>query len=423
MAGERTKLYHLGLDRDIASEHAQPTGAIGQRRAARPARLEPGQQDRVPTIPAKALQVMQDASAGQHAAGGNDDHRALARVQRLGLFDRVHARGNLEHGAAIGAADVMFFMMPVVDLGRVHRHRAVEIDRNIGNVAPPHQTRDMQHQPLCTAHRKRRDQRRAATGKGAFQDRCQFGLGIDIGMRAVSVGGFANQHIGPAKRFRRPHQRIRVMSQIAAEVYNPPTDFQPDLGRPQKMPGRDESGGDTFAQRDRRVEGVAVEPLQRRHRILPRIKRFRVLVLGKALAGGIARLFFLDMAAVRQDQPAKLCRGVGTQNAPPEPAPDQRGQIAGMIQMGVGQQHGVYRGRAHRERLAVAGAQLFEPLEQAAIHKNAPARGLDQIARSRHRTRSAQKAQFRTSHRHHDLVPRAAMALNNPPKISAPYHP
>ena len=45
--------------------------------------------------------MVQDTPAGQHSAGGDDDHRALARVQILRLLDRVDALGNLEHRDAV----------------------------------------------------------------------------------------------------------------------------------------------------------------------------------------------------------------------------------------------------------------------------------------------------------------------------------
>ena len=298
--------------------------------------------------------MVQDTPAGQHSAGGDDDHRALAGVQLLGLLDRVYPLGDLEHRNAVFAADVVLGVMTVIDLGRIHRHRAVEEHRDIGNIAALHQSRNVQHQPLCPSDGKGRDQHRAAAGKRAFQDRGQLGLGVGVGMGSVAVGGFADQYIGPAEWLRRSHQRIGIMAQIAAEMDNPAANFKLDLGRPKKMSRRTETGRDAVAQLDPLVKGVRLKAIQRSLCILERVEWFWVLVLGISLSGGIARLFLLDMPAVGQNEPAQFRRCLGAKNPPAISRPDQRGQIPRMVQMGMGEQHSVDGVDAHRERFAIA---------------------------------------------------------------------
>lgn len=148
----------------------------------------------------------------------------------------------------------------------------------------------MQHQPLRPSDRKRRDQHRAAAGKCALQDRGQLGLGVGFGMVAIAVGGFADQHIGPAERFRWPHERVGIMAQITAEMDDTVADLETDLGGGQKVPGRDETGGAPVSEVDPLIEAMRLKAFQRRLCILERIERFGILVFGKPPVGGKAPL-------------------------------------------------------------------------------------------------------------------------------------
>ena len=182
------------------------------------------------------------------------------------------------------------------------------------------------------------------------------------------------------------------MAQIAAEMDDPVADLETDLGGAQKVPGRDETGGDPVAEVDPLIEAMRPKAFQRRLCILERIERFGVLVFGKPPPGGKARLFFLNVSAVGQDKPAKVCCRLGAVDPAAEPRPDQRRQVSRMVEMCMCEQHSVDRVRTHGKRFAVAFSQVLEPLEQAAIHENAPSHGLDQITRSRHGPGGTQKA-------------------------------
>ena len=97
---------------------------------------------------------MQDPPAGQHAARRNDDHRAMLRVQLLRLLDRSDPLGDLEHRKAILPGNVMFFVMAVVDFGRVDRHWRVEINRHIWDLAAVLQACNVIHKPLRAPNRE-----------------------------------------------------------------------------------------------------------------------------------------------------------------------------------------------------------------------------------------------------------------------------
>jgi len=94
-------------------------------------------------------------------------------------------------------------------------------------------------------------------------------------------------------------------------------------------------------------------------------------VLRKAFPVRVFRILFLEMAAIQQDQFRHIARGCRCENTTPEAVAHQFRQIAGMVEMGVGQDHGVDVGGRHRQRLPVQLAQVFQPLKQAAINQNA----------------------------------------------------
>lgn len=101
--------------------------------------------------------------------------------------------------------------------------------------------------PCARPTAKDGDQHRAAAGKGAFEDRGQFGFWVHVGMGPVAIGGLADQNICSAEWLGRSHQRIGIMAQIAAEMDNPAADLKPDLRRPEQMPRRNETGRDAVA--------------------------------------------------------------------------------------------------------------------------------------------------------------------------------
>ena len=103
---------------------------------------------------------------------------------------------------------------------------------------------------------------------------------------------------------------------------------------------------------------------------------------GKALLLGVAGFLFLQVRAVGQQQLAEFARGLGTQDLAREALLDQGRKIAGVVQMGMGEQHRIDRGRLDGKLRPVALAQLLVALEQAAIDQDALASGLDQVTRT-----------------------------------------
>jgi hypothetical protein len=65
-----------------------------------------------------------------------------------------------------------------------------------------------------------------------------------------------------------------------------------------------------------------------------------------------------------------------------------------MVDMGMGEQHGIDACRIDRQRSPVAQAQLLEALEQAAIHQQPRAAELKQIFRAGDGTDAAEESEL-----------------------------
>jgi len=77
-----------------------------------------------------------------------------------------------------------------------------------------------------------------------------------------------------------------------------------------------------------------------------------------------------------------------------KPVAHEPRQIAGVIEVSVGQHAPVDRRRLFRQRIPVPQPQLLETLKQSAIHQQPLAFRFDQILRSRYGPGRAKKSEF-----------------------------
>jgi hypothetical protein len=108
-----------------------------------------------------------------------------------------------------------------------------------------------------------------------------------------------------------------------------------------------------------RIEWHSRETLQGAFGVPNGVERTRRLMFREAFAIGVVCVLLLQVGAIWQENPAKLFRGVGCVERTGIAIADQRRQIAGMVQMSVGQDHGVDRSRAYWEGRPIAQPQLF----------------------------------------------------------------
>jgi hypothetical protein len=121
----------------------------------------------------------------------------------------------------------------------------------------------------------------------------------------------------------------------------------------------------------------------------------RRVVLGPAVGVRVPGLLGQQPGAVPQHDLGQLRRVRGGQHPAGEALPHQRGQVAAVVQVGVGQHHRVDEPRLGRERRPVAPPQLPGALEQPAVQQHLAAAGVHQELAPRDGARAAEERQRR----------------------------
>ena len=116
-------------------------------------------------------------------------------------------------------------------------------------------------------------------------------------------------------------------------------------------------------------------------------------MLGETVTVRLARVLVLNVRRVRQNQRTELLGRRGAEDPAAKPGRNQPRQIPAVIEVRMGQDDGVDRGRVDRQRLPVAQPQFLQPLKQAAVDQHAPAIDLEEVLRAGHRTSGAEESQ------------------------------
>ena len=158
-----------------------------------------------------------------------------------------------------------------------------------------------------------------------------------------------------------------------------PQDFAPE---PDRAPAR---------QRPLLLERDRGQMLERGACILLRIERQRGLVLREAMAVGELGILLLQVPGVSQQDCAKIDGRARAINRSAEAALDQQRQIAGVIEMGMGENNGVDGARLRGKRRPILQAQRLEALKQAAVDEQPVPFVLHEEFRSGNGTDAAEK--------------------------------
>lgn len=108
-------------------------------------------------------------------------------------------------------------------------------------------------------------------------------------------------------------------------------------------------------------------------------------------------VFFLQEAAVWQQDAAQVTRARGRNHLAGKSLVGQQRQVAAVVEVCVGQHHCMDLVWRHRQRVPVAQAQLLVALEQPAVDQQALLAVGDQVLRPGHRVGTAQEVDV---HRH-----------------------
>jgi hypothetical protein len=212
---------------------------------------------------------------------------------------------------------------------------------------------------------------------------------------AATVGGLDDDVVGVLDRRRIRQDRRAVAAEVAREHRPAPAaplvDLERDDRRAEDVAGARERHPDAGSE----VHGLRVgDPFD-----LPRRRlalgggvegQGRAVLRGAALVV-IGGLLFLEVARVGQEQRQEVGRRPGGEDAPPEALLEEPGQVAAVVDVGVREHDPVERGGVDGQPIPVPQAELLEPLVEAAIEEQAPARRLHQELRAGHRADPAQE--------------------------------
>ncbi|MNR23952.1 hypothetical protein D3C85_1410050 [compost metagenome] len=114
----------------------------------------------------------------------------------------------------------------------------------------------------------------------------------------------------------------------------------------------------------------------------------------EALAVRIIGVFFRQVGAVWQQDSAQLRGAHGAVHAAAEAVAHQQGQIPAVVDVGMGQHHGVELGRIERQWIPVAQAQGLVSLEQATVDHDLVTAGIEQVLGAGDRIGRAEELQL-----------------------------
>ena len=252
--------------------------------------------------------------------------------------------------------------MTAEQLRGVDGHGAVEEDPETLQPASLLQLLEMEQERLRPADGEGRDDDGAATRRGPLDDLAEDLRGIDRLADAIAIGGFHHEIIRRLDRRRIGKDGIVVAAEIAGEDHALAAPGDLDDGGAENMPGMAQP--DPGAARDilLLIEGKAGEMRQRALGIGDAVERQGRLMLGEAVTIGEFRVLLLQMAAVRQQDAAEIRRRLGAMDARPKSVAHQSGQIAGMVEMGMGEDDaGQAPRRDGKGRPSSAGAAASAP--------------------------------------------------------------
>ena len=410
VAGHAGELADLRLHLNGLAEQLDRGGALDEGAAQSAHCLIAYEQDGALRPPQVVLEVMADAACLAHAAGRQDDLRRAVGVDHTGLVtghgdpqprhvDGVDALFQQGAGLLVEAVRVC---VPE-DAGGLGSQRAVDVDREVA--VPFDQPffldlpQKIQHL-LGATHRKTGHDHIAAPVKGALQDFSQLVHIIRArAVQPVAVGGLHEHIVRLADIGGVLDDGLVQIADIAGkhQLGGSVTlgDPQLDAGGAQQVAHIHEPHLDARSQLDALFVVHTHEQLHGRLGVLHGIHGLHRLGTGAlGLAVLPLGLELLDVGGVPQHDTAQLHRGVGGVDFAPEAVAHQQRQHTGVVDVGVGDHHGVDVPGGKVQLLVVP---LVPALLQAAVHQNLLAVDLQTMAAAGYALVSAVKTQLHGS--------------------------
>ena len=407
VGAEALEIHHLGPDGHVLAEQLHGGSPVQQGPAQGARRLEAHEHHGAVRPPQVILQMVADAARVAHAGGGDDDLGGVVLVQGLGLVHglrQVQAR-EVEHMGAVlhQLQSVLVQIAPQIAAengggalgqGTVHVHGEI---RHGGHQALILDLPDEIQQLLGAAHGKGGNHHVAALAQGLVDDLGQLaGIAPHLGVVAVAIGALHDHIVRPGEELGVPDDGLVHVADIAGEHDG----FRlASLGKGQT----DGRGAQQMARVDKhrvhpvaQVDGLVIfagvnklrHPLGVGHGIQGLLLRpagpavLAVFILGVAL---------LDVGGILEHDAHELSREPGGENTALEAVFDEHGHPAGVVDVGVGDEHIVDAARGKGQGAVV---HLVPALLQSAVDEDALAAYLQTMAAAGDALVSAEKTQL-----------------------------
>jgi hypothetical protein len=207
-------------------------------------------------------------------------------------------------------------------------------------------------------------------------------------VQPVAVGGFQEEDVGRLGDLRIPQDghvpAAEVPTEHQPQPVRGPVDIELDDGRPKNVPGIQKGAGDPGQDRHRLVVIQRPEVVQGFQDIRLGVQRYdRLLQLVGVLPVDELRVRLLDARRISKHDAAQIPRGRGAGDAPLKAVLHQRRDVPRMVDMRVGEDHGVHPAGIERQ-VAVTLVRLAPPaLVEPAIQQQPDAVEFQQVLRSR----------------------------------------
>ena len=405
MGGKALEVHDLGVNGDLFAEELHTSDALQQGAAQGALPLIAHEHDGALRLPEVVLQVVTDTARVAHTGGGDDDLGDTVLVQPLGFLHRLrHAEvGEVEHvGAVLHQRQRVGIQIAVQIAGEngggTAGQRRVDVNREIR--VGLHQLLildlpDEVQQFLGAAYGEGGNHHVAALGHGIIDDLCQIlGVAPHLGVVAVTVGGLHDDVVRAPEVAGVPDDGLIHIAQVAGEdqllgdaVLR---SGHGDAGAAQQMPCVVKADADALAQFHILAVFAGGDVLLHIFRILNGIQR---LHLGGAGTGRLAvfplGVGLLNVGGVQQHDVHEVGRHTGGEDAALEALLHQHGHPAGMVNMGVGDEHEVDAAGMEGQGFVV---YLVPSLLQAAVDQDVFAVDLQTVTAAGHALVSAVKA-------------------------------
>ncbi|OPZ61047.1 MAG: hypothetical protein BWY87_00070 [Deltaproteobacteria bacterium ADurb.Bin510] len=348
-----------------------------------------------------------DAAGVAHAAAGDDDGRAGIFVDLHRFLDRGREAQVLEREGVEAVLDDFHGFVVVVlavvteDLGGLDGQRAIQEDRDVGQLAFALELAQHIEQLLGALDREGRNHNLFAVTRGIVDGLEQLDLaGLERAVQTVAIGRFDENHVGLFDRGRVLHNQLVVAADVARKD-------QLDLAFVVRDPQLQDAGTQDVAgvfeaclHAGTDVEAVVgllgVQVVDAFLSVFGGVERHHLLVLLTAVLAVLPFGFdFLDVGRIEQHDLAQVGGWRRGDDRAAETILDQLGQSAGVVEVGVGQQHGFDFAGIEVPGQPVAGLHLSAALEEAAVDQDLfAAGGFDQVIGAGHAAGGSQAGYF-----------------------------